>query len=346
VINEVKHLKITQYDIDLEKAVEIINKKCYNKVILQIPEGLKTHFSRFVEFLEHKTKASIIISADPCFGACDIPCSDFKYLDVDFVIQIGHTDIPFIKDFSIPTLFINAKTDIDISKVIVKAINLLEGKKIGLITTAQHVDLLDKASRVLIDNKYEPIIGKGDNRIAIKGQILGCNFSSAENLVNNVDCYLFIGSGNFHPLGLLLSTNKPVVSIDPYTSEIRKKELNDLRDMVIRQRYGAIARSKNAKKFGILVGLKKGQQRIDLAYKLKEKIDAKKKESYIFVVNHFQPVYLESYRDIDCFVSTACPRIAIDDYMQYKIPIITPIELDILLGYKKWENYKFDEIRN
>jgi 2-(3-amino-3-carboxypropyl)histidine synthase len=47
---------------------------------------------------------------------------------------------------------------------------------------------------------------------------------------------------------------------------------------------------------------------------------------------------------IDCFVSTACPRIAIDDYMQYKVPIITPIELDILLGYKKWDDYIFDEI--
>jgi len=339
-------LKINHYDIDLEKAAEIINKKCYTRVILQIPEGLKTHLSKFVEFLECKTKASIIMSADPCFGACDILCSDLKYIDVDFIIQIGHTDIPFIKNLQIPTLFINAKVDIDISKVIFKAIKLLDGKKIGLLTTAQHLDLLDKASRVLIDNKYKPIIGKGDNRIAMKGQILGCNFSSAEKIANDVDCFLFIGSGNFHPLGLLLSTNKPVISIDPYTSEFKKKELNDLKNIVIRQRYGAIARSKNAKNFGILVGLKKGQQRIDLAYELKEKIESKQKKSYIFAVNHFQPTYLESYKDIDCFVSTACPRIAIDDYMQYKIPIITPIELDILLGYKKWEEYKFDEIRN
>lgn len=344
--NEDKHLKITGYDINLEKAVEVINKKNYKRVILQIPEGLKTHLKKFVEFLESKTNANIIISADPCFGACDIICSDFKDLGVDFVVQIGHTEIPFIKDLPIPTIFLNAKADIDISKILGKVIDFLDGRKIGLTTTAQHIDILEKTSRILIDNDYEIVIGKGDNRIALKGQILGCNFSSAVSIADKVDSFLFIGSGNFHPLGLLLSTNKPVIAIDPYTLEIRKKELNDLRDMIIRQRYGAIARSKNAKNFGILVGIKKGQQRIELAYKLKEKIESKQKKSYIFTVSHFLPVYLESFKDIDCFVSTACPRIAIDDYMQYKIPIITPFELDILLGFKKWEDYQFDEIRN
>ena len=61
-------------------------------------------------------------------------------------------------------------------------------------------------------------------------------------------------------------------------------------------------------------------------------------------VNHFSASTLETFRKIDCFVSTACPRIAIDDYMQYEIPIITPVELDVVLGLKKWEDYSFDEI--
>jgi diphthamide synthase subunit DPH2 len=30
--------------------------------------------------------------------------------------------------------------------------------------------------------------------------------------------------------------------------------------------------------------------------------------------------------------------------MQYKTPILTPVELDILLGFKKWDDYQFDEI--
>jgi 2-(3-amino-3-carboxypropyl)histidine synthase len=343
-INEGKILKIPGYNIDLEKAVKIIKENKYTRVVLQVPEGLKFHFSKFVEFLENKTNANIIISADPCFGACDSISSDFKDLGIDFVVQIGHTVIPNIKDYPVPIIFVNAKADIDVLEVIKKAIPFLNGKKIGIVTTAQHVHFLDDASKILKNNNFIPVIGKGDGRIESEGQILGCNFSAATSIASNVDLFLFIGNGNFHPLGLLLSTKKPVIVCDPYTSEIRGKELEDLKNIVLRQRYGAIARSKDANVFGILVGRKIGQQRIDLAYKIKEKLKIKQKKSYILTANYFLPAHLESFRGIDCFVSTACPRIAIDDYMQYKIPILTPFELDVLLGFKKWDDYRFDEI--
>jgi len=44
--------------------------------------------------------------------------------------------------------------------------------------------------------------------------------------------------------------------------------------------------------------------------------------------DQFSPSALQGF-DLDCYVSTACPRLAIDDYLQYKKPIITPIELEI-----------------
>jgi len=337
-------LKIGGYDIDLEQVVKQIKVKNYKRILLQVPEGLKTNISGFVEFLENKTNVSVIILGEPCFGACDVFNYDLKNLDIDVVVQIGHTPIPDIEKSLIPTMFVNAISDLYVSKVIEKALPNLIGKKIGLVTTAQHVNTLDNISRILIKNNFKPIIDKGDNRIEFKGQILGCNFSAANSIVKNVDSFLFIGSGNFHPLGLMLSTKKPVIACDPYTNEVRGKDLDDQKDMVLRQRYGAIARSKDAKVFGILIGLKIGQQRHRLAYELKQKLDSKQKKSYIFALNHFSPTVIESFRDVDCFISTACPRIPIDDYMQYKVPIITPVELDILLGFKKWEDYQYDEI--
>lgn len=339
-------MKIPGYDINLETAVKIIKKNNYKRVVLQIPEGLKPFVPTFMEFLQNETNADIIISADPCFGACDIADSEFQSLDVDFIIQIGHTPIPNIQDFTVPIQFLNAKADLDVSKVIEKSIPYFKNKKIGLVSAAQHVHMLSDVVDILSKNGFEPIIGEGDDRIESKGQILGCNFSSATSISSKVDTFLFIGSGNFHPLGLMLSTKKPVIACDPYTNEVRDKELDDLKDMVLRQRYGAIARSKDAKVFGILVGLKKGQQRMNLANKLKEKLGAHGKKSYIFALDHFLPSALEGFKEIDCFVSTACPRIAIDDYLQYKIPIITPVELDIILGIKKWDDYQFDEILN
>jgi 2-(3-amino-3-carboxypropyl)histidine synthase len=337
-------LKITGYDIDLENVVKIINKNNYKRVVLQVPEGLKSNSLKIVEFLEKKTNSSIIISGDSCFGACDIIISELKNLDIDFVVQIGHVPIPNIKNLPINTLFINAMADFDVLKVVKKALPYLKGKKVGLVSTVQHTHTLNDIKKFLHDKKFNPLIGYGNDRINLKGQILGCNFSAASSIAERVDSFLFIGSGNFHPLGLILITNKPVIACDPYTKEVKTKELYDLKDMILRQRYGAIARSKDAKVFCILIGIKRGQQRINLAYEIKEKLSLKNKKSFIIASNHFLPAHLDGYRDIDCFVSTACPRIAIDDYLQYKIPIITPLELDILLGIRQWEDYQFDEI--
>ena len=337
-------MKIPGYNIELEKAVQEIKNNDYKRVVLQVPEGLKIHVSRFLDFFEENTSAEIIISGDPCFGACDIGFYEYKDIGADFIVQIGHTPIPTIKDFYIPMFFVNAKADLDVKKVIEKAIPSIDGKRIGLVTTAQHVDILEDAEKMLEKNGFEAVIGFNYSRVRFKGQILGCNFSAATSIKNDVDLFLFIGSGSFHPLGLMLSTNKPVITCDPYTNKVKYKELEELKDIVLRQRYGAIARSKDAKVFGILIGTKKGQQRMDLAFEIKEKLKSKNKKSIFIVLNHFSSAVLETFRKIDCFVSTACPRIAIDDYMQYETPIITPVELDILLGFKKWEDYHFDEI--
>jgi 2-(3-amino-3-carboxypropyl)histidine synthase len=72
-------------------------------------------------------------------------------------------------------------------------------------------------------------------------------------------------------------------------------------------------------------------------------IDSTGRKSLLITVDEFSPVPLQGF-DLDCYVSTACPRIAIDDYLQYKKPIITPVELEIVLGRREWETYVFDEI--
>jgi 2-(3-amino-3-carboxypropyl)histidine synthase len=337
-------LKISEFDVNLEKYTRIIDENDYKNILLQVPEGLKTNYYKIVDFIEERTNANIIISADPCFGACDIPNYELKSLDIDLILHIGHTSIPNVKNPKIKTCFINAESDLDITSVIKKAIPKIIGKKIGLVSTSQHIHFFDKIEKILIDNNFEPIVGRGDRRIELKGQILGCNFSAAKNIEDKVDCFLYIGSGNFHPLGLTLISKKQVIVCDPYKKEVRERELIDLKDMILRQRYGAIARSRDAQVFGIIIGTKLGQRRIELAHEIKQKLDSKDKKSYIFTIDHFTSSFLESFRNIDCFVSTACPRIAIDDYMQYKVPILTPIELDILFGFQKWEDYKFDEI--
>jgi 2-(3-amino-3-carboxypropyl)histidine synthase len=48
---------------------------------------------------------------------------------------------------------------------------------------------------------------------------------------------------------------------------------------------------------------------------------------------------------VEAAVSTACPRIALDDAAKYKIPILTPPEFEVLVRERSWEPYRFDEIQ-
>jgi len=337
-------VKISNYLIDLEKAICLINKNNYKNVAIQIPEGLKSDSKNIIDSIKSKTNCNLILIADPCFGSCDIPYYKLNDFKIDLLIHIGHIKIPNIKKIYTPVIYLIAQSVIEISRVVKKSIPYLNGKKIGVVTTAQHIHDLDKIKNILKDNNFKPVLSKGDNRISKKGQIIGCNYSSALKIKDKVDSFLYVGTGNFHPIGLALNSKKPVIAADPYSNEVKKEELELLRDKILKQRFGAITISKKADNFGILIGLKKGQQRFDLALDVKELLDSFDKKNFFIALNNFSPTYLESIRYIDCFISTSCPRIAIDDYIQYKKPIITPIELEIVLNKRKWEDYVFDQI--
>ena len=336
-------MEISGYLIDIENAAITIKQQGYKTIAVQVPEGLKRSIFPLVEFLKKETGATVLVSADPCFGACDVVNYELKNMDVDCVIHLGHTAISDVENFWIPTIFVNAQSTLDVSKVVEKAIPSLVGKKIGLVTTAQHLHTLEKVETILRNHNLEPFIAEGDERISTKGQILGCNFSVGTKIAENVDCFLFIGSGTFHPVGLLMSARKPVIAADPYTNAVKKQEIEDMKNNMLRQRYGAIVACRSARRFGILIGVKRGQQRIKLAREIQQMLDSAGKLSMLITMDEFSPVSLQGF-DIDCYVSTACPRIGIDDYLQYKKPMITPVELEIVLGRREWETYVFDEI--
>lgn len=320
-----------------------IKKQGYKTIAIQIPEGLKRSIFPLIEAIKKETHATILVSADPCYGACDVINYEQKNLDVDCVIHIGHTEIAGVENDQIPTLFINAQSTLDVTKTVEKAISSLQGTKIGLVTTAQHLHTLDSVTSILKKHNLDPLIGAGDERISTKGQILGCNFTAAQKIAQQVDCFLFIGSGMFHAVGLSMSTKKPVIAADPYTNTVKKQEIEDMKDHMLRQRYGAILACQSAQRFGILICLKRGQQRMKLAFELQHMLDSAGKQSILITQDDFSPVSLQGF-NLDCYVSTACPRVAIDDYLHYKKPILTPTELEIALGRRTWETYTFDEI--
>ena len=324
------------YNMDLDKVIRKINSKNVKNVGLQFPEGLKMQAVDIAHSIEEECDVNVIISGDPCFGACDV--SDYKMKDsVDLIIHFGHTPLPI--RYEIPTLFIEAFANVDVKKDLKKCLESLKDyNRVALVTTTQHLHLLNEMKDFLEDNGKEVVLGS--SKSTRKGQVLGCNFSSIKNL--DADVYLFIGSGNFHPLGIYLFTKSPVYALDPYNNELR--EMTDYADRILRIRFARITKAREAKKWGIVVSSKEGQYRLELAKEIKKLLKDSGMEGYIIMLDNVNPDVLLPYFDLDAFIVTACPRIAIDDSQMYKKPLITPQELEIVLDKRQWEDYQLDEI--
>ncbi len=184
-------------------------------------------------------------------------------------------------------LYIEAHTLVDLNPIL-KKIKIPE-KKIGIITTVQFEHEVKKIQ---------------DSRFIFGGSILGCNVDNPIKIADRVDAFLFIGSGDFHPLALK-QFKKPIYIANPLTnkfSKIAEKELEALE----KQQKGRLLKYLNAKKVGIIVCTKPGQNLFNQAIKLQEKL---KKESFLFICNDVDATEFENFPDIDMWINTACPRI-------------------------------------
>jgi len=320
---------------EMDRLLEVIRGHNAKTVGLQFPVGLRTKAVELAQEIEAKAGVTCLVSADPSFGACDI-----TDMPVDLIVHLGHAPMPhlrynrvFFYDLPGPPLKDFAFVD---------AAEPMLPKRVGLLTTTQFRGWLHQIKDHLEQSGHQVAIGEPDKRVAYAGQLLGCDYHTAEVVAKDVDGYLYIGTGEFHPLGVAFLTDKPIIIADPERGSARN--LADLKDRVLRQRWAAIARAQDAKVFGILVSKKIGQVRMEMARDLKALAEKHGRQASIFLMDLVSPEFLEGYR-VDAWVNTACPRIAIEDVLQYKRPLLTPQEFEIVLGERKPEDYAFDEIR-
>jgi len=315
------------FDLKLNEVVDWIRSNGFSHVAVQLPEGLKT---KAMEIADHLSSfnISVTIIGDPCYGACDIRMDNAQAL-----IHFGHSSIPSQNTKNV--FYVEARADIEIN--IPEDLEKELPGTVGLLATIQYVHLIRKVKEFLESKGKTVAVSKGDDRIAYPGQVLGCNHSSA----GPADSYLFIGEGDFHPLAAAFGVKKKMLILNPISGEIRN--VDDVRDRILRKRFAAIQSAKDAQRFLVILCSKTGQRRDAAAKDSVRKITEAGKKAYLAVMDEISPDRLLSY-DVDAYVNTACPRIAMDDSVRYRRPMLTPPELDIVLGLKDWDDYSFDTI--
>ncbi len=327
------------FQVDLDAITKAVYDHGARVVGLQLPEGLKRLALPLTEAIEQATGATVVLSADPCYGACDLVDDQFEPLDVQLVIHVGHSPMGDTKP-RIPTVFLDTPSRLDIGPAVRDALYKLgRGGRIGLLTTTQHRHVIDEARGILEAAGYEVSIGTGGTRLAFPGQVLGCDFSAAKDVENEVDTFVIVGGGSFHATGVAMATRRPVVIADVETGEARtvQEEL----DRVLRRRSATIAAAMDCQTFGIIIEARPGQRRWKLARDLSDDLHDAGREAVLMVMRNISPERLVAI-GLDAYVNTACPRLTIDDQSLFQMPLLTPVELRIMLGREGWDGYLMD----
>ncbi|MEM2105515.1 MAG: diphthamide biosynthesis enzyme Dph2 [Candidatus Bathyarchaeia archaeon] len=320
------------FDLEEERVKREIQKLAAKRVLVQLPEGLKPEAPRVAKIIE-KAGALPIVSADPCYGACDLATVDAESLGVDLLIHYGHSKM--VKHERVPTVYVEARATVNVEEAVEHALPLLERwRKIGLTTTVQHVQTIDNVKDVLLRAGKAVVVGDA-GQLSYPGQVIGCNYSNATSIAKDVEVFLFVGGGRFHAIGVALSTSRPTIVADPY--EKTAFSIDKDAEKVIKQRWASIEEAKQAKNIAVLVGLKPGQKQFEKAVDLKQKLEEKGKSVCLFAVREVTPEVLMEFPAIDAYVNTACPRISLDDSSKFKKPVLTVNEALVVVGKLSWE---------
>ena len=320
------------FDLEEERVKQEIAKLGAKRVLLQFPEGLKSEASKLAKMVE-KLGAIAIVSADPCYGACDVATAEAESLGADLVVHYGHSKM--LKHERVPTVYVEARAVLNVDSAVRKALPLLsKWRRIGLVTTVQHVQTLDHVKEMLLREGKTVVVGEA-GRVSYAGQVIGCDYSNAKSVAKDVDAFLFVGGGRFHALGVGLSTSKPTIVADPY--EGNAFSIDEEAKRVLKSRWANIEEAKRSKSFGILVGLKPKQQRFEEALQLKATLEQDGRATLLLAIREITPEALAGFPQIEAFVDTACPRVAVDDATRFRRPVLTVNEALVVTGKTTWD---------
>ncbi len=294
--------------IDEDRVLSEIKKAKPKIILLSCPDGYIRRVQELATKIEKEHKVQTIVSADPCYGGCDIMDTDASRLGVDLSFHIGHNST--VKRLGERTVMIDVYDDIDFTNVIKKSLPTLKKyRRLGLVTVSQHLHKLDSAKKTLEAEGFEVYVGKGHERL-LDGQILGCRFQPAFNIRDKIDALIFLGQSGFHAVGAALATDRPTFMLDPYftTVEDMKMQAEKWLKRAVLQIYKAV----DAEKFGVIIGLREGQMMIHRAQQMKRRLIDQGREVQMITLRELTEDRLALFRNVDAFIQTACPRISID----------------------------------
>ena len=192
--------------IDEKMIFDIIAQKKPVTVALNAPDGMLPQVQQTAKNITDRFDIPAFVLADTTWGTCDLNSNGAKVLGAEILFNIGHTNkLQTFPGEQNNVIMIDAFDDISFDSVLPKAIEILKGKTVSLITDSQHLHQVEAVRKKLEKEGIIVKIGKGKGQLN-DGQVFGCEFYPAVEVKQEVNANLFLGQSNFHAAGVALST--------------------------------------------------------------------------------------------------------------------------------------------
>ena len=180
-------------------------------------------------------------------------------------------------------------------------------EKLAVVTTSQHLHNIGDVRKQLPNAVFA-------------GQVLGCRADTAKNLAPKVDAFLYVGTGEFHPIRIALDSHKPVFVWNPVSKVFG--QLSETQIAAYRKRVQAsLNHFYHADTIGVLISTKPGQNnnmitsptlanKMNPVEQILRRTDSKK--YYLFASDTLNSADLENFPFIQCWINLACSRIMDD----------------------------------
>ncbi|MCJ7478802.1 MAG: diphthamide biosynthesis enzyme Dph2 [Candidatus Nanohaloarchaeota archaeon QJJ-7] len=311
--------------MELEEALDKVEREGYESVGLQGPAGLKGEMLEIAEELEDRGVEPLLL-AEATFGGCDLADHKVEELGGEALVHLGHS--PFylgsgeVSGDNIDVLHVPYRLDRDFVPVLEEEADRIEEEKLGVLTTAQHTENVDEVMEWLNENGFDAVRGGKGSRVRNEGQVLGCDAGAALSIKDEVDAFLYVGSGKFHPEQI--ARHGKTYVLDPVQNNLEELEALS-QDEYLQQQYARVLKHKDTENWGVIATIKEQQPGTVVDY-VKDKLEEHGKNVHVFVGDRIMESDFKGF-DIDIFVNTACPRM-VDDFEDFTL--VNPEALNVL----------------
>jgi len=326
------------YNLEVPKTVWRIRRDGFQRVALQLPEGLAMFATTLADIIETFTEAETVIMADVTYGACCVDDFSAVALGCDLMVHYGHSClVPVDQTAGIKMLYIFVDIRIDSLHFIesLKA-NLSKEEGVSLVSTIQFVATLQAAAAELRGEGW--VVEVPQAKPLSPGEILGCtspDMSASSSLV-------YLGDGRFHLESAMIANPRvKAFRYDPY-SKVFSREHYD-HELMQRNRRAAVEAARASSSWGLILGTLGRQGNPAVLEHLKAKAEAAGKAVITVLLSEIFPQKLALMPGVGAWVQVACPRLSIDWGLAFPQPILSPYEAAVALEAAAWqETYPMD----